>query len=48
MNLATKCPKHPTYKAKRRPRATTKHPEGCWECWVVFERAEVERKAAAC
>jgi hypothetical protein len=37
------CKKHPTYKAMRKPRQTSKHPLGCGHCWQLYQIAERAR-----
>jgi hypothetical protein len=34
--IAIQCRKHPKYKAIHPPRHTSKHPQGCDGCWVIW------------
>lgn len=36
MSVTLTCRKHPKYMATREPRSTTKHPNGCPGCHIIW------------
>jgi hypothetical protein len=36
MKITVTCSDHPTYKGVHAPRATTRNPSGCEQCWWLY------------
>lgn len=37
-----KCKKHPQYKAVHEPRPTKRYPNGCDDCWKIYNRLNIK------
>jgi len=39
-----KCNKHPKYKGVFEPKASSKYPKGCPDCWWIYANQQAKKK----